>query len=131
MWWDEIARVLKPGGRYFAQHVGPRSVRELVEHFVGPRPEVLGHGQLSPDAVGAQAAQAGLDVVDLRFERLRVEFFDVGAVIYFLRKVVWAIPGFTVDEYRDDVLRMHEQIESGGAFVTGTSRVLIEARKPE
>ena len=22
LWWNEIARVLKPGGAYFAQHVG-------------------------------------------------------------------------------------------------------------
>lgn len=130
LWWDEICRVLKPGGTYLGQHVGPASLRELTDHFRGPRLEVLGHGQLSPDAVSAQAAAAGLDVVDLRLERLRVEFFDVGAVIYFLRKVVWAIPGFTVAEHRDALYRMHKQIEDDGSFVTSTSRVLIEARKP-
>lgn len=30
--------------------------------------------------------------MDLRMERLRVEFFDIGAGIYFLRKVIWAVP---------------------------------------
>lgn len=130
LWWDEIARVLKPGGTYFAQHVGPDSVRELIDFFLGPQPEVLGHGQLSPDIVGAEAAQAGLEVVDMRMERLRIEFFDVGSVIYFLRKVVWAIPDFTVAAYRDTLLRLHRQIEADGPFVTDTSRILIEARKP-
>jgi SAM-dependent methyltransferase len=130
LWWDEIARVLKPGGTYFAQHVGAASVRELVEYFVGPQPEVMAHGQLSPDVVSAQIAEAGLDVVDLRHERLRIEFFDVGAVIYFLRKVIWAIPGFTVAEYRDRLLRLHQRIEAKGPFITHSSRVLIEARKP-
>lgn len=130
LWWDEIARVLKPGGTYFAQHVGPASMRELIEYFVGPEPEALGHGQLSPETVNHDAVKVGLDVVDLRLERLRVEFFDVGAVIYFLRKVIWAIPGFTVAQYRDTLLRLHNQIQTYGPFVTSTSRVLIEARKP-
>ncbi len=130
LWWDEIARVLKPGAGYFAQHVGPNSVQEMIEYFVGPSQEVLRRGQLSLDDVSRQAAEAGLDIVDLRFERLRMEFFDIGAVIYFLRKVVWAIPGFTVDAHRDALRRLQQQIEAEGPFVTGTSRTLIEARKP-
>ncbi|KJK50567.1 hypothetical protein UK12_33690, partial [Saccharothrix sp. ST-888] len=31
VWWEEIARVLRPGGTYLAQHVGHSSVFELVE----------------------------------------------------------------------------------------------------
>lgn len=131
LWWDEIARVLEPGGRYFAQHVGPGSNRELIEYFTGPQPEVLRHGQLDPQHVSGQAAEAGLDIVDLRSERLLLEFFDVGAVIYFLRKVVWAIPGFTVDDYRDALRGLHERIEADGPFVTATARLLVEARKPD
>ena len=38
IWWDEVARVLQPGGAYFAQHVGPGSVFELIEFFLGPQP---------------------------------------------------------------------------------------------
>ncbi|MGG8408251.1 methyltransferase domain-containing protein, partial [Streptomyces sp. 12297] len=39
IWWEEIARVLRPGGTYFSQQVGPASVFELVEYFLGPQPE--------------------------------------------------------------------------------------------
>jgi SAM-dependent methyltransferase len=133
IFWDEIARVLKPGGSYFAQHVGAIYLRKLIECFVGPRPEgppALIRGQLNPETVSAEVAAAGLDVVDLRHEQIRLEFFDVGAVIYFLRKLNWVVPGFTVDEYRDALLRLHQQIEAEGSFVTHSSRVLIEARKP-
>lgn len=38
VWWSEIARVLRPGGTYLAQHVGHSSVFELVEFFLGPQP---------------------------------------------------------------------------------------------
>jgi hypothetical protein len=63
-------------------------------------------------------------------ERLRVEFFDVGAVVYFLRKVVWTVPDFSVERYRDRLRELHRHIEAEGSFVAHSSRVLVEARKP-
>jgi SAM-dependent methyltransferase len=129
VWWSEIARVLQPGGTYFAQHVGPSSVFELVEYFLGPQPEKTRRGR-HPDDARDKAEAAGLEVVDLRFESLRTEFFDIGAVIYFLRKVIWMVPGFTVDHYRDRLRDLHEKIQAEGPFVAHSTRFLIEARKP-
>ncbi|AUY47918.1 class I SAM-dependent methyltransferase [Streptomyces sp. CB01881] len=127
VWWAEIARVLKPGGTYFAQHVGPASVFELVEYFLGPQPEAR-EGR-HPDRESADARAAGLEVVDLRSERLRVEFSDIGAVVYFLRKVIWMVPGFTVDAYRDRLRELDARIRAEGPFVAHSARFLIEARK--
>ncbi|MCC2276701.1 class I SAM-dependent methyltransferase [Streptomyces sp. ET3-23] len=128
VWWGEIARVLRPGGTYFAQHVGPGSVFELVEYFLGPQPAA--RGKRHPDAETAEARAAGLEMADVCMERLRMEFFDVGAVIYFLRKVIWTVPGFTVDAYRDRLRELHERITAEGSFVAHSCRVLVEARKP-
>ncbi|MFD0309798.1 class I SAM-dependent methyltransferase [Streptomyces sp. NPDC127119] len=131
--WTEIARVLQPGGTYFAQHVGPRSAFEIVEYFLGPQagdPQT-GRAARHPDRERAGAEAAGLRIVDLREARLRMEFHDIGAVVHFLRKVVWMVPDFTVDRYRRQLLRLHEQIETEGPFVAHSTRHLIEARKPE
>ncbi len=68
--WSEIARVLRPGGTYFSQQVGPASVFELVEYFLGPLSRDVQDGR-HPDRARAAAEAAGLDVVDLRAERLR------------------------------------------------------------
>ncbi|MGW0845389.1 class I SAM-dependent methyltransferase [Streptomyces sp. NPDC002787] len=127
--WTEIARVLRPGGTYFAQHVGPRSAFELVEHFTGPLPEETRGGR-HPDHERAGAEAAGLEIVDLRAERLRMEFHDIGAVVHFLKKVVWMVPGFTVDAYRPRLRSLHERIEAEGPFVAHSTRHLFEARKP-
>ncbi|MEU5429624.1 class I SAM-dependent methyltransferase [Streptomyces olivoreticuli] len=129
VWWEEIARVLRPGGTYFAQHVGPASVWELVEYFLGPQPEA--RRKRHPDEESAAAKAAGLEIVDMRTERLRMEFFDIGAVVYFLRKVLWTVPGFTVDQYRDRLRELHEAIEAEGSFTAHSSRTLVEARKPD
>ncbi|MFI8926248.1 class I SAM-dependent methyltransferase [Streptomyces sp. NPDC053474] len=124
----EIARVLRPGGTYFAQHVGPSSVFELVEYFLGEQPEEVRNAR-DPEGERAAAEAAGLDVVSLRAERLRMEFFDVGAVVHFLRKVVWMVPGFTVDAYRPRLRELHELIQEEGPFVAHSTRHLFDARK--
>ena len=125
--WDEVARVLSPGGTYLSQQVGAGSVRELTDFMMGPQP--VGQGR-RPDRAVAAATAAGLDVVDLRAEALRMEFFDIAAVIVFLRKVLWTVPDFTVEAYGDRLLALHLWIESGGPFVAYSQRFLIEARKP-
>lgn len=125
VWWDEIARVLVPGGTYLAQHVGPRTNAEVYEFFLGPQDDA--NGTRHPDRERAAAEAAGLVITDLRTERLDVEFFDVGAMIYFLRKVIWTVPDFTVERYVDRLRDLHEQISRDGVFVSHSTRTLIEA----
>ncbi len=125
-WWKEIERVLCPGGSFLSQQIGPYSVRELTEYLMGPQP--LGSDR-EPEKARRAATRAGLTVVDLRTERLRTVFYDVGAVVYFLRLVVWIVPEFSVERYRDRLLALHEQIQSDGEFVAYASRFLIDARK--
>ena len=124
--WPEVARVLRPGGHYFSQQVGAGSNRELTDFMMGPQP-------VSPDReprrAVAEAEAAGLAVTDLREQALRTVFNDVGAVVYFLRKVLWTVPGFTAEAYQEQLRRMHDRIQAGGPFVAHAQRFLIEARK--
>src|ERR1700730_11471642 len=39
VWGTEVTRVLRRGATYFAQHIGPATMVELVEYFIGPQPE--------------------------------------------------------------------------------------------
>jgi len=124
--WAEIARVLAPGGTYFAQHVGGGTNVEISEYFLGPLSP--GRGR-DPEVEADRAQAAGLEVIQYRNERLQLEFFDVGAMVFFLRKVIWTVPGFTIDLYRGRLRELHEQIERDGVFRSTMSRTLFEARK--
>ena len=126
-WWGEIARVLAPGGTYFSQQVGPHSVRELSDALLGPRPA---SSDRDPRLAAEAAGVVGLEVRDIRSERLRMTFDDVGAVVYFLRLVVWIVPGFSVERFEDRLRELHDRIERDGPFVAHSSRFLIEAVKP-
>jgi SAM-dependent methyltransferase len=124
--WSEIARVLAPGGTYFAQHVGGGTNVEISEYFLGPLTRADGrHHAVEAD----QARAAGLEIVQCRAEHLRLEFFDVGAMVFFLRKVIWTVPDFTVKRYCDRLRDLHEQIARDGVFRSTMSRTLFEARK--
>jgi SAM-dependent methyltransferase len=123
--WPEIARVLRPGGTYFSQQVGAGSNRELTDFLMGPQPVSQAR---SPQRAVAEAQAVGLTVTDLREQSLRTVFNDVGAVIYFLRKVIWTVPGFTVAGYRDQLRKLHEKIQAEGPFAAHAQRFLIEAR---
>ena len=124
--WCEIARVLAPDGRYLAQHVGGGANAELREYFLGPLDESDSRHQAN-ESSGAR--EAGLEILQCRNERLKLEFFDVGAVAYFLRKVIWTVPDFSIDRCRDRLQTLHDQIERDGSFVSTTSRTLFELRK--
>ncbi len=125
--WAEIRRVLKPGGHYFAQHVGPASAFELIEHFLGPLPRE--RRMREPRDEAAAASTAGLAVTDLRTARCRMAFHDVGAVVWILRKCVWWVPDFSVRKYRDALLALDRRMRGGEPFVAHSTRHLIEARR--
>lgn len=125
-WWQEIARVLVHGGYYFAQHVGPHSLRSLSEFLMGPLPD---ESKRDPDRERRAAEDAGLVVQALEVECPRTAFFDIGAVVYFLRVVPWIVPDFDVAKYRERLFDLHEVIERDGGFETTASRMLIEAVK--
>lgn len=126
--WAEIARVLAPGGEYLAQHVGPSSAFALIEHFVGPTTEAQRRGR-HPEDEAAAAEAAGLEVAELRTVRLRMEFFDVGAVVWILRKCVWWVPDFDVARHRDALHSMDAIIRRDGSFVAHSTRHLLRARR--
>jgi SAM-dependent methyltransferase len=125
--WPQIARVLAPGGTYLSQQIGAGSVCELIDAIMGPQPV---SPVRQPERARVAATAAGLTVLDLRTEALRMEFFDIAAVIVFLRMVVWTVPDFTIERYRDRLLALHRRIDEHGPFVAHAQRFLIEARKP-
>jgi SAM-dependent methyltransferase len=124
--WAGTARILRPGGRFLSQQIGPGTNRELAEAMVGPLPPP---DRQHPRQIRVAAETAGFEVLDVRGERLRLEFFDVAAVAHFLRKVIWTVPDFTIEKYRDRLRAVHDEITTTGRFVSHSTRVLVEACK--
>lgn len=60
------------------------------------------------------------------------EFHDIGAVVLFLLVTPWQIPNFTVDRYREQLRRLHDQISAGRPRAVTDHRFLLvaQARPP-
>jgi SAM-dependent methyltransferase len=123
--WDEIHRVLRPGGVFLSQQIGDGTMRELSEAMLGPLPAPRDTSLL----IRAAATDVGLEVERLESAVLPAVFYDIAGVVYFLRKVIWTVPDFTVGAYLPQLERLHQQIELDGSFIAHSRRVLVVARR--
>ena len=73
--------------------------------------------------------RSGFVVTDAREEFLRTVFFDVGAVVYYLRLVIWIVPGFSTVSHEVQLRRLHDRIQVEGPFVSHSHRILVEAHR--
>ncbi|MDA8284801.1 MAG: methyltransferase domain-containing protein [Actinomycetota bacterium] len=94
---SEVARVLGAGGRFVTQQAASSSdqLRQLLALEPAPHPA------MDLDLLVSQTRAGGLVVDDARAGCETVTFADIGALAWYLRMVPWAVPGFTVDRYRD------------------------------
>jgi SAM-dependent methyltransferase len=122
----EIARVLRPGGVFLTQQVDGRSHADLLGWF-GTEP----HWPLvTLDRLAAALARAGLDIQLARSWWGTISFFDVGALVYYLKAIPWEVPDFSVDRFRPELLGLQRRLEETGALRFDEGRFVIRARKP-
>jgi hypothetical protein len=100
---DEVARVLSRDGSFVTQQTqsGSRQFHELL----GSAPPDL--HELELDMIVAQLRDAGLNIDEAEIGTATTVFADIGALAWYLRSVPWAVPGFTINKYRQPLLRLH------------------------
>jgi SAM-dependent methyltransferase len=104
----EVSRVLSPGSTFITQQVDYHSNDDLYRLLgleVPERPASwlqLARQQLHHAGLTVQAAARGEECHDLH---------DVGAVVYYLRVVGWAIPEFSLDASRPQLRAAHDKPE--------------------
>ena len=98
----EISRILKPSGRFITQQVGGTITRpDELNTAVGvaESPTTTGMARWDLKEAVRQVEDAGLVVTDAREAGLEAWFFDIGAVVYYLKAVPWQIPDFSVEKF--------------------------------
>ena len=123
----ELWRVLKPGGRLLTQQVGGTNQMRLNQ-LLQEKP-VHPYGYWTLDYARQQLETAGFQILDAREEFPETRFFDIGAVVYYLKAIPWQIEGFEPAQYLPRLAQIDEMIRRDGKLVTQQHRFLIEARK--
>ena len=123
-WPSEVARVLRSAGTYLTQQRAEGD-DNLLRTF--GRPVYTGPDFDLAFAV-RQLQDAGFEITRAEESDATVRFFDVGALVYYLRAIPWIVPDFGVDTDRDTLHRIHRMIRAEGWFGVASYRFLIEAR---
>jgi SAM-dependent methyltransferase len=122
---DEVARILAPGGTFLTQQVHGLWAYDLLTAF-DSKPQW-------PDSTlekyVPRLKAAGLTMVTAEKWSGRLSFTDVGAIVYYLKAIPWAVPGFSVVTHLDQLLALQRRLESGQGLVFAAGKYLIEARK--
>lgn len=121
----EVHRILRRGGAFITQQVGGRNDNRINEFLQAPVNEAFVHWNL--DFAAEELRQANFQIIDAREEYPVTRFYDVGAVVYYLRMVEWQIPGFTVQRYAGKLRELHHFIAANGCFEAPSHRFLIRA----
>lgn len=120
----EIARVLRPGGSLLTQQVHGLTLIDLLSHF-GATPQ---WPHATPDYYLPRIANAGLVLVDLYEYSGTTEFYDVGALEYFLHAIPWLVPGFSVATHTQPLLELDQRLRQGEPLRFVTRGYQIEAK---
>ncbi|PAE17226.1 SAM-dependent methyltransferase [Virgibacillus sp. 7505] len=122
---SEVWRVVKQNAIFLTQQVGGTDSKELNQLLGAP---------LNPDFEN-WSRQTAVEELEDRFTILEsaeafpsMRFYDIGAVIYYLKAIPWQVPQFTVDAYRDALFEMHLFIEKNGYLNVRQHRFLLAAR---
>lgn len=123
----ELFRILKPGGLFITQQVGAKNDRELVDLLLPgldmPYPEQY------VDKAAGRFLDSGFKILEAREAFPKIEFYDVGALVWFARIIEWEFPGFCVDACFENLCRAQRILEENGKLEASAYRYLLVALK--
>jgi SAM-dependent methyltransferase len=122
----EVMRVLKPGSQFITQQVGGKNEDDL-NILMESNEYPYAHWTLAYAVKRLQ--DTGWHTVEQKEDRPVMRFFDVGAIVYYLKAIPWQIPDFSVEGYFDKLVEIHNHIEQRGYIDFHMDRFLIVAEK--
>lgn len=124
---EDVYRILKPDGLFITQQVGAENDRELVELLCGktelPFPEQY------LNIASRKFRNAGFEILDAQECFRPIQFFDVGALVWFARIITWEFLDFCVDTCIDRLMNAQQILEQNGCIEGKIHRFLLVAQK--
>ncbi len=123
----EVSRILKPRGIFITQQVGGQNNNSLssrlIDNFTPQFPDHNLRNRMN------DLEKAGFKIVFAKEEFPKVEFRDIGAVVYFAKIIKWEFPDFSVENCFDKLCDMYNDFLNMGKITTHQHRFVISAYK--
>ncbi len=125
---QEVLRTLKPGSQFITQQVGNAIYKDINSLLGAPEHTEFDHWNL--EYAVKELADAGFIIRDQLEDTPITRFFDVGAIVYYLKAIPWQIPDFSVERYFERLLEVHSTIQQKGFVDVRYARFFIVGEKP-
>ncbi|MBP5305117.1 MAG: methyltransferase domain-containing protein [Lachnospiraceae bacterium] len=123
----ETARLLRKGGLFITEQVGSENDRDLVKMVLPEVSEPFPDLKLSVQR--KKFEDAGFEIIRGEEVFRPIQFYDVGAFVWFAHIIEWEFPDFSVDKCFDNLLKLQEKIDKDGVIEGTIHRYLIVAKK--
>ena len=124
---SEVDRTLRHGGYFITQQVGNHNDKELsqkLNNFISHNPVHTMNNYVN------SLMQMGYQIIETNEIHFPVKFFDVGALVYYAKIIVWGFPDFSVKTCFNKLCEYQKEIDNNG-FIEGTGhRFILVAKKP-
>jgi len=122
----EVYRILRPGGKFLTQQVSTGNTTSIKKIF-GVKKKSFRDMKLSIQLpkfknIGFKVLRKG------NFNGYYI-FKDIGAVVYYLTAIPWAIKGFSVSTHIKYLMKLQKKLEKEGPIKTELKRFMILAEK--
>jgi SAM-dependent methyltransferase len=128
---QELMRILKPGGLFITQQVG-QGLWNIKKYLTGQE-GFKTDWHLETLVRGLELA--GFQILSAREDNRSITFYDIGAIVYWLKAIPWIIEDaigvqdFTVEKYKDRLWELHLEIEKNGFYDCSQAIFIIMAQK--
>lgn len=123
----EVKRVLKDDGIFITQQIGSLNNQELSRVFI-PGFELANKNNYL-DKQKTLFNSNGFSVLESMECFPKIKFFDLGALCFFCKSIVWEFPDFSVDKYYDKLLKLHEVCMKDGFIESSEHRFMLVCQK--
>lgn len=123
----EVFRILRPECQFITQQIGGINDIELNK-LLGAK-EDFGMTYWNLEYAVNELKKVGFKIIEQKEYFPSTRFFDVGAIIYYLKAIPWQIPDFTIEKYFEGLNKIHNVIQEEGYIDIKSHRFFIVSQK--
>lgn len=122
----EIRRIIQKNGIFLTQQVGGLDCKEINESFSVSLNIEFKNWNLTTAL--QELKKNNFEVLYSNEEYPIQRFYDVGALVYYLKAIPWQVPDFSIEKYEESLYNIHKHIQSKGFFDVKQHRFIIKAK---
>ncbi len=126
---NEVYRLLKPNGVFITQQVGGLNNKELSRFLISDFEEIISSDHTLKNNIEL-IENKGLAILKSNEYFPKLNFFDIGALVYFAKIIEWEFPTFSVERCFKQLCDLQILIEQQGFIESTEHRFIIVAQKP-